>query len=123
MLGALDGGYGLLHPRGSARAAGLDLAEDARLAAVRAQAGARLLAHAAVAAALMQAPAVGACLAAGVGSAWVGAGVGRAVGRIAQRGGGRGEWLRAAGALAMGAALWWPLWRYLRAAAAGLVYG
>ena len=123
---ALDGGYGLLHPQASARAAGLRLEEGARLSGVRAQSGARLLAHAATAAALMQAPAVGACVAAGLGSAWLGAGAGRAFGAFTQGPGRGADLLRAAGALTLGAAMWWPLWRYLaalRLAAAGTVYG
>lgn len=114
VIGALDGGYGLLHPRGSARASGVVLAEGTESSALRAQAGARLLAHAAVVAALMSSPAVGACVAAGVGSSWLGASCGRAVGALASRRGRGLDLLRMAGATAMGLALWWPLWSYLR---------
>jgi hypothetical protein len=114
ILGALDGAYGLISPRGAARGPGIELAEGASLGPLRALAGGRLVGHAAVLSVLWTAPSIGACLAAGLGCVWLGAAAGRAISIALEHRKPTGELLRVAAALAMGLILWWPLWRYLR---------
>ncbi len=112
-LGALDGTYGLISPRGAARGPGLDLPADGSMAAVRALAGARLASHAATLAVLTVFPSVGACMAAGLACGWLGAAAGRALSILVERKRRPADLLRVLGAAVMGVALWMPLWLYL----------
>ncbi len=123
LLGALDGAYGLIAPRGAARGPGIELAEGAALAPLRALAGGRLVGNATTLAVLMTAPAVGACLAAALGSAWLGAAVGRAVSIVLERRRAPGDPLRVAGATLLGVATWAPLYLYLQALKASQGFG
>ncbi|CAN5244883.1 DUF4345 family protein [soil metagenome] len=112
-LGALDGTYGLISPKGAARGPGLDLTDDASAAPLRALSGARLASHAATLAVLTVFPSVGACMAAGLACGWLGAAAGRAVSILVERKRRPADLLRVLGAAAMGVALWMPLWLYL----------
>lgn len=114
-LGALDGAYGLISPKGAARGPGIELAPGATMAPLRALAGARLTGHAAAVAVLLSAPAVGACLAAALGSAWLGAAAGRGASILIERRRSPADLLRVAGATLMGVLTWAPLWLYLQA--------
>jgi hypothetical protein len=113
-VAALDGAYGLFAPRGAARGPGLEAGEGAALAPLRALAGARLASHAAVFAVLSTAPAVGACMAAALGSAWLGAAAGRSISLLAARERRPADLLRTTGAAVLGVVLWAPLWLYLQ---------
>ena len=84
-LGALDGAYGLIAPRGAARGPGLELAEGASQSPLRALAGARMISHAATLAVIWTAPAIGACMAAALGAGWLGAAAGRAISFAVER--------------------------------------
>lgn len=123
LLGTLDGAYGLISPRGAARGPGIELAEGASLGALRALAGGRLAGHAVTLAILMTAPAVGACLAAALGSSWIGAALGRFFSALGDRRRGPADLLRIVGALGMGVATWAPLYLYLEAMRQGSGFG
>ena len=124
-LGALDGAYGMISPRGAARGPGVEWADGASLTPLRALAAARFTSHAAALAVLWTAPAIGACFAAGIGCGWLGAAAGRAISLVRDHRHARTDLLRIAGALVMGLVLWAPLWLYLKAieAAANGAYG
>ncbi len=117
-LGALMGGYAVINPAGVLRMKGFQIGEVSRrtIAEVRATYGGRvLLGHAATLAALMQPDdRIGACLAAALGSAWIGAAAARVISILVDR---VATWrdLRSIGLeVALGILLWGPLWTYLR---------
>ena len=121
-IGAFVGGYTLMHPMGSGALTGLS-PDPASPTGVRALGGAMLLAHAAALAALGQAPGIGSCMAAGLGTAWFGAAAGRGIAVVVERGHTPKALLRMGWEGAMGAVLWAPLWNYLRLIRHGALRG
>jgi hypothetical protein len=111
-VGAFVGAYALMHPAVGRVLTGLG-AEPAEPGGVRALGGAMLLGHAAALAALAQSPAIGSCLAAGLGSAWFGAAAGRAISSVVERRAPKAL-LRIGFEAVMGVLMWAPLWHYLR---------
>jgi hypothetical protein len=113
-IGAFLGGYALVHPAGGAALAAFGpSALGAPGPGVRALGGAMLLGHATALAALVQSPAIGACIAAGLGTAWLGAACGRSLAAVLEGRREAGDIVRAGLELAAGLALWAPLWHYL----------
>jgi len=110
--GAFLGAYLMFHPQG-ASVIGLAPAKAGATAGMRGLGGGLLLAHAVVLTALAQAPPIGACLAAGLGSGWFGAAAGLAIGVIVDRRRTRLHFARMLAGMLLGAALWAPLWSYL----------
>src|SRR5882757_8931415 len=83
-VGAFIGGYTLMHQGGSQALTGIRF-EPGEPAGARALGGAMLLGHAVALATLAQAPGIGSCMAAGLGSAWFGAAAGRAISAVVER--------------------------------------
>ena len=121
-IGAFIGGYTLMHPTGSAVLTGISI-DKTEPSGVRALGGALLVGHAAALAALAQSPAIGSCLAAGLGSAWFGAAAGRAIAAVVERRRGPKMLLRILFEGLVGALLWGPLWHYLRLIRHGALQG
>lgn len=110
--GAFLGAYLMFHPAG-ASVLGLAPAKIGATAGMRGLGGGLLLAHGVVLTALAQAPPIGACLAAGLGSGWFGATAGLAIGSIVDRRRTRLHLARMFAGLLLGVMLWAPLWAYL----------
>ena len=112
-VGAFVGGYSLMHPGGSAGLTGVSV-DPTEPGGMRALGGAMLLGHAAALATLAQSPAIGSCMAAGLGTAWLGAAAGRAISAVIERRRDPRAVLRILFEGLMGVLLWAPLWHYLR---------
>ena len=121
-VGAFIGGYTLMHP-GSGRLLTGIATDPAEPAGARTLGGAMLLGHAAALASLAQAPGIGSCMAAGLGTAWFGAAAGRAIAAVV----GRQRGPRLLGRIVfegvMGALMWAPLWHFLRLIRHGAMRG
>lgn len=115
VVGALVGAWTLTQPETSLARAGLRSGDPRTvgLSAGRAVGGAALAAHALTAALLLQAPKIGACLAAALAAAWFGAAAGRTVSAL-RDGAGPVPYAALALELVMSAALAAPLWLYAR---------
>ena len=109
-IGAFLGGLVLIHPAGLAASLGLGETGPG----LRAVGGALLLAHAAALATLAESSGIGACMAAGLGTAWFGAAAGRALATLVERRARPRVLARAGAEAVMGVLLWAPLWGYLR---------
>lgn len=109
-IAAFLGGFILIHPSGLAGALGLGETGPN----LRAMGGALLLAHAAALATLAESSGIGACMAAGLGTAWFGAAAGRAIAALVERKPRPRVLAWAAAEALMGLLLWAPLWGYLK---------